>query len=135
MIGDSPLFRMLSTKMDYLVQRQRVLATNIANSDTPNYQPRDLRPLDFQAVLRGETTKLAMARQAPQHLAAPGDTDTFDPAKTRSVYETSPDGNSVILEEQLMKVDATRADYQLATNLFRKYQTLYRMALGRSGGG
>lgn len=135
MIGDSPLFRMLSTKMDYLVQRQRVLSENIANSDTPNYQAKDLKPLEFEKVLRGEQAKLTMAQTSGQHMAAPGDSDTFSSAKSKHVYEVTPDGNGVVLEEQLMKVDVTRADYQLATNLFRKYQNLYKMALGRSGGG
>lgn len=135
MIGDSSLLKMLTTKMDYLVQRQRVLSENIANSDTPDYQAKDLKPLDFSTVLRGERTKLSMAQTSEAHMAAPGDSDNFEGARSKAVYEVAPDGNGVVLEEQLMKVDATRADYQLATNLFRKYQNLYKMALGRSGGG
>ncbi|MHA1152522.1 MAG: flagellar basal body protein, partial [Alphaproteobacteria bacterium] len=38
--------------MEWLSQRQKVLADNIANADTPNYQPRDLNPSEFQRILR-----------------------------------------------------------------------------------
>lgn len=135
MIGNSPLFSMLTTKMDYLVQRQRVLAENVANADTPNYAARDLKPLDFDAVLRGQAGALGLARTHQSHQTAPGGDERFRANGSDTVYEVAPSGNAVVLEEQLMKVDVTRADYQLATNLFRKYQSLYRMALGGGGGG
>lgn len=135
MIGNSPLFAMLTTKMDYLVQRQSVLAENVANADTPDYRARDLKPLDFDEVLRGQGGPLSLARTHQSHLDVQGAGDRFGAEGSDSVYEVAPSGNAVVLEEQLMKVDATRADYQLATNLFRKYQTLYRMALGGGGGG
>jgi flagellar basal-body rod protein FlgB len=45
---------MISRRMDWLSQRQTVLSQNVANADTPNYQPRDLKTLDFRAELRGQ---------------------------------------------------------------------------------
>ena len=39
---DIGLFKALGAKMDYLGQRQRVIAQNVANADTPNYRPNDL---------------------------------------------------------------------------------------------
>ncbi|MBT7747468.1 MAG: flagellar basal-body rod protein FlgB, partial [Alphaproteobacteria bacterium] len=49
----------------------------------------------------------------------------------KDVYETSPDGNSVVLEQQLMKVTETKMDYELMTNLYRKHMGMLRTALGR----
>src|SRR4051794_33755352 len=38
---------MLRTRMQWHQERQRLLSENVANSDTPNYRPRDLAPLQF----------------------------------------------------------------------------------------
>ncbi|MEP7283404.1 MAG: flagellar basal body protein [Rubrivivax sp.] len=50
-------------------ERQRLLASNIANADTPGYQARDM---DFAAALRSATRRLdssPMARGAPSSAA------------------------------------------------------------------
>src|SRR5256885_10906366 len=41
-INDLPVLSALRTKMQWHQERQRVLAENISNSDTPNFKPRDL---------------------------------------------------------------------------------------------
>ena len=46
-ISNIPLFSMLRTRMQWHQERQRLLSENVANSDTPNYRPRDLAPLQF----------------------------------------------------------------------------------------
>ena len=38
-IDNIGLFQALGAKMDYLGQRQRIISQNVANSDTPGYQP------------------------------------------------------------------------------------------------
>ena len=43
-ITDIPILSMLRTRMEWHQERQRVLAENVANADTPNYRPRDLAP-------------------------------------------------------------------------------------------
>ncbi len=45
--------------------------------------------------------------------------------------ETSPTGNSVVLEEQLIKVSETQIQYSMLTNLYRKQADMIRMAIGR----
>ena len=46
-VSDIPLFSMLRTRMQWHQERQKVLAENVANADTPNFRTRDLKPLDF----------------------------------------------------------------------------------------
>ena len=53
--------------------------------------------------------------------------------RLRDVYEVNPDGNSVVMEEQLMKVSETQVDYQLATNIYHKHMRMFRTALGTQG--
>ena len=49
-ITDLPLFSMLRTRMQWHQERQRLLSENVANSDTPNFRPRDLAPLSFDRM-------------------------------------------------------------------------------------
>ena len=53
---DIPLFAMLKSRMGYLSQRQKVIAQNVANADTPGYRPSDLKPYSFQASLMNQAS-------------------------------------------------------------------------------
>lgn len=75
--------------------RVGVLATNIANADTPNYKARDL---DFAAVLSGEEPdgqQVQMVRTSTAHLGAATAGITEGDLKYRIPYQPSLDGNTV----------------------------------------
>ncbi len=127
-----PLFGMISRRMDWLSQRQQVLAQNIANADTPNYKPHDLRALDFRAELRGQTQRLAATTTSGEHqvsklIPPPHRVDT------PRAKETTLSGNSVEMDTELMKVADTSMDYQLTTNIYRRQIAMLRAAIGRPG--
>ena len=44
-VADIPILSLLRTRLDWAEARQRVLAENVANSDTPKFRPHDLAPL------------------------------------------------------------------------------------------
>eukprot|EP01036_Dinobryon_divergens_P000967 gene967-1270_t len=50
-VADIPLLSQIKGRMTWLDERQRLIAQNVANSDTPGYVGRDLRaPTDFAAA-------------------------------------------------------------------------------------
>jgi len=51
-ITDLPLFSMLRTRKHWHQERQRVLAENVSNANTPEFRPRDLAPPQFDRRLR-----------------------------------------------------------------------------------
>ena len=51
--------------------------------------------------------------------------------RDKGVYEASPSGNEVVLEQQLLNVADTRMDYELTTTLYKKSVGLVRIALGK----
>ena len=67
-LGGTGLFRLMKGKLDWLTERQQVLAQNIANSDTPHYRPSDLTGFSFDRAL-GQTRQLAPTRTAVGHMA------------------------------------------------------------------
>ncbi len=127
-LSQQPLFKMMQERMDYLGQRQKVLAENIANANTPGYRPNDLKPLDFADQFRKELRKVRPVATNPMHLAGVVDTGSFAMAKPKS-YEISPSGNGVVLEEQMMKVADTQTDYATTTQLYSKYLQMMKMVL------
>lgn len=80
--------------------RQELMASNIANADTPNYKARDI---DFasalQGALAGSGQKLQVAVTSPQHLAgATGESVMGAPVQYRQPLQPSADGNTVDMD-------------------------------------
>ena len=129
-ISDIPILSMLRTRMQWHQERQRVLAENVSNSDTPRFRPRDLAPLDFK---RGAPPQVAggvtLARTDPAHLGAATAASQFE--GRRAGYEVRPAGNAVNLEDEMMKVAANQMDYQAATSLYSRSLGLLKTAMGR----
>lgn len=125
------VLKMLGRKMGWLGQRQAVLTENVANADTPHYKPRDVTAFDFKAAL-GQNRRLEPTRTSSTHMqltqanAGPGKAE-----RERHPYETKMDGNSVVIEEQMLKISQTATDYNAATSLYRKNVALLRSAIGR----
>lgn len=134
-LSNLALFQAMGGKMNYLSTRQGVIAQNVANADTPNYRPRDLKPVDFGAVLKdvSGSKQVRMEKTAAGHIGPGGMLGREDIRKSRMTYEVAPAGNAVILEEQMVKASQTTGEYNLITNLMRKNVSMIRTALGRAG--
>ncbi len=128
-IAELGIFKIAEQRLAWAGQRQQVLAQNVANSSTPGYTPKDIA--SFESVLSGTAQAPQFSRTNPLHMtAATSSQPTVQNAKVR---ERAPDGNSVSLEDELTKVADTASTQELVTNLYRKYQGLFRIALGRGG--
>ncbi|HET6156821.1 MAG TPA: flagellar basal body protein [Dongiaceae bacterium] len=126
------LFQRMSERMGWLGARQEVLAQNIANADTPRYVPHDMKALKFVDHLT-KAAPVAQERTDPMHMTGKTVSNaSIDDQKTKKQYETAPVGNSVVLEEQMVKLADAQSSYQLMTNLYRKHVDLLKMALGHS---
>lgn len=119
--------------MDFLNQRQKIIAQNIANADTPKYQPKDLVPVDFSGVLENVTNSKRVGIQATNGKHMGGADDLRDPRarKDKETYEVAPIGNAVIMEEQLIQSGRTVMEYNLMTNLYYKQANMIRTAIGQ----
>lgn len=128
-----PLFSLLTKRASWLDKRQEVLARNIANADTPGYAPHDLKPQDFRRLLDQPAARpgLGLAATNAAHTAGSTTPSKWRQEKARETYETAPDGNAVVLEEQLFKVSETQADHRLALNLYAKHVAMLKAVLGR----
>jgi flagellar basal-body rod protein FlgB len=116
--------------MQWHQERQRVLAENVANSDTPNYKPRDLVEPTFDRALAGPGSSLPMMRTSASHISASGGSESFA-SNTRDGYETRPAGNAVSLEDEMHKSASNQIDFAAATSLYSKSLGLLKTAIGK----
>ena len=131
-LPDVPLMSMLRTRMSWLHQRQDVLAQNVANADTPKYVAHDLKPLDFKDSLKSPMASSGgnLRVTDPRHIAIrPAGATKFDDVETHDI-ESNPNGNSVSLEAEMIKVADTQAQFQAAANIYAKAMTMMKTAIG-----
>ncbi len=107
-------------------QRLEVLATNIANADTPNFKARDI---DFKAVLREVGTGgTAMRNTQSQHFDV-GQEVSPDGMRYRVPFSTAFDGNTVEMSVEQAQYGKAAADYQATLNFLENRISGIRKAL------
>jgi len=130
----SPLLDSITQSMKHLAERQRVIAQNIANSETPGFKSQEVEAPDFSSLL--ETQGVPHVRR-PQVQVSSGMVALGVPPTSAGrivadsdISETKPDGNNVTLEDQLLRMGQTQTDFTTMTNLYRKQMALIQAAIG-----
>jgi flagellar basal-body rod protein FlgB len=120
-------FTISSQQNRWLAVRQSVVAQNVANANTPGFKALDVEP--FEAILN--ETGMAMKRTQANHLTPSGG-DASDPATSEKAdWDVVHSGNSVILEEQMMKAGEIGGTYARNTSVIK---TFHRMLMASSRG-
>lgn len=113
------ILNLTSSMASHAAQRHAVIAENIANADTPEYKAKDLQPFADaykSAQLKGQTL---------------ADSD-FKLFETNMGDAFSPNGNSVSLEDQMMRSAQTQNDHALALQLYKKSLMMMKTAVGKN---
>jgi flagellar basal-body rod protein FlgB len=143
---DIPLFGMLKSRLGYLTERQKLVAQNVANADTPGYRPSDLKAYSFQASLMNQgsgavyrggraapTGSVQMMATSASHMA-PSNAPSAWRATSGADSETTLDGNAVSLEDQMLKMTDARMNYDAAITFYQKSMNMLRMAARKPNG-
>jgi flagellar basal-body rod protein FlgB len=133
-LADIPLFNMLRGRLGYLSEQQKVVAQNIANADTARYTPDDLKPFSFDAAMQAHGTTMAVTEAG--HMSPKSERRglgaTYKAVKAPD-SETTLNGNSVVLEEEMVKMSDARMNYDAAISFYQKSLNLIRLASRRPG--
>jgi flagellar basal-body rod protein FlgB len=132
MLGDLPILSAIKSRMQYHQARQKMLAENVANADTPGYRPRDLKPFDLMVAMQGggQGGSAGPAQTQPRHISGAGGGGSLGNRRAQ-VFEATPSGNAVNLEDEMMRLSQNNSDYQMATTLYAKSLGYLRLALGK----
>ena len=129
-LPDMPIFAMLRERMTWLHQRQDLLSQNVANADTPGYVARDLKPLNFEDAMKNATSGGSLVTTNARHIALSSSTASACEDQASPDTEANPNGNAVSLEQEMIKVSDTQAQFQAASNLYAKAMTMMKTAIG-----
>ncbi|MCJ9429026.1 flagellar basal body rod protein FlgB [Kordiimonas marina] len=136
-----PIMAALRQRMRWLNQNQTVLSENVANADTPGYKAKELSKQDFSGLVdnlsgsssKGSVSHVALRVTEPGHMSLNGGMAGDSHVIQSKIEDESPTGNTVVLEEQMMKVADNQMKYGVAVNLYKKNMGLLKIALGRGG--
>lgn len=105
--------RFHQTALNTRAYRQQVIASNIANADTPNYKARDV---DFREALKGalagKSGNLALNATSARHLAAAGTSPLEANLKFRNDQQGAVDGNTVNMDVERSAFAENAVQYQ-----------------------
>ena len=108
-----------SKALDLRLQRHQVLASNIANADTPHYKARDF---DFSNAManamagRREAGGLRLETTSPMHISG-GSGSSFAQLQYRTETQSSVDGNTVDMDVERTHIAENAIQYQILTQL------------------
>jgi len=117
------LFALASQQARWLSVRQTAVSSNIANANTPGYGTVDVEP--FQAVL--DQTRVAMRATHPQHIAVGATADALSVRQTDESRPLMPSGNTVVLEQELMKSGEVRRSMEMNTAVVAAFHRMLMM--------
>ena len=124
MFGKLEITAMAQSMAAHAGDRMSLIARNVANADTPGYRALDIP--DFAQVYDGDAMPLRATR--PGHLTA--GTPAAEMAFT-STAQASPNGNSVSIEEEMVKAAGARQEHEMALAIYRSTSGILRASLGR----
>lgn len=117
------LFDLASQQARWLSVRQAAVAGNVANINTPGYKAVDVQP--FQDLLADRT--LTVSSTQPGHISFGGGGGDFGLAEDDSpVVSTS--GNSVSVEQELVKAGEVRRGIELNTAVVKAFHRMVMLA-------
>lgn len=136
MLDAIELFRLSGSRMRYLTEQQTVIAKNIANADTPGYQAQDTAPFTFDSALLktgssapGAAPALALTETEAGHIAPHTANGGAQAVRKANGYGEKPDGNTVSLEEQMVKATDVGNQFALANSAYTASLSLMKTAI------
>ncbi len=119
------LLELASQQSQWLSARQKITATNIANANTPAYTAMDIQP--FSDVL--DKTQITMVATNSAHMLPEGNDFTATRPATTDTWETTYSGNSVSLEQEMMKEGDINRTFTLNANIKRAFHQMLMLAV------
>ena len=130
-LNNLTVFSLANQDMKYLTERQKILAGNVANANTPGYLAKDLKKPKFSDELN---SALQMTVTNEKHFTGLGGSSLS--ARVYTPKPTQPltiDGNGVVLEDQLNEISKDKGEYTRVMTLYNTYKNMIKTAVTKVG--
>ena len=123
--------RMLTGALDGLAERQALIASNLANIDTPGYRPESIDfesalsqelaaegdPSDQAGPMVGPSAEVGLRVTDPRHFRFPTATGATSPTATQFDGSLRNDGNTVDVESEMTALAESQLKYAAVSRL------------------
>lgn len=122
------IVNLAKNKLDYLTERQKIIASNIANSDTPGYLSQDIEEPDFASMVKNSSS-MKMTVTNPKHMTtAPIQGGMYKVYTPKPDTALTIDGNGVQIEEQLNEAAKVKTEHEKVLTIYNKYKSMLQTA-------
>jgi flagellar basal-body rod protein FlgB len=127
-----------SRALDYRAARQDMIASNIANADTPFYKPRDISFEDAlrakkAAIFHDDSKELKMASTNEKHLTPKSESSSFKPTTYfRDGHMARNDGNSVDIDVETTEMSKNSIMFNALVSAKKKDGAIFRSVIEAS---
>ncbi|HWK15203.1 MAG TPA: flagellar basal body rod protein FlgB [Rhizobiaceae bacterium] len=117
------LFKLAAQQAQWLAVRQSAVAGNIANANTPGYLAQDVEP--FESLVAGKREGLRATH--PMHVTNASAAEAYAVETVENGNAVMPSGNSVVLEQEMLKSGEVRRSYELNTAIVKSFHRMFMM--------
>ncbi len=138
MVESSRADKLVSAALDYRAMRQDMIASNIANADTPFYRPRDISFEDMlkekkAEIFQEQGNKLQLAKTDNSHLAPKEEHNRTKPTLFfRDGHMARNDGNSVDLDVETTEMSKNSIMFNALINADKKEGRIFKSVIEAS---
>lgn len=126
MLDRTGMMQIARQAMAHAADRQIAIARNVANADTPGYRAQDTAPFD-----PGTDRPMPLRQTDSRHFG--GRAGTPLGRLVDAGGEASPNGNTVSLEDEMVRAADARREHDLALTVYQSGLRLMRTAIARRG--
>lgn len=129
MTENNSLLRVAAEASRHAASRQTVIARNIANADTPGFVAQDVMP--FSQRMAADSSDFSIRNTRAGHMAGGSGLEPRVISASSIAGAGTPNGNTVSIEDQMVRAADARQQHDLALTLYRKSLDIMRTSLGR----
>ncbi len=129
---------LIKDALDYRAMRQDMIASNIANADTPYYRPRDIRFEDALAqkeaeIMKDNSKQLPLAQTSSAHMPMQQEKSNFQPTVYfRDGHMARNDGNSVDIDVETTEMSKNSVMFNALIQANKKDTMIFRSVIDAS---
>jgi len=123
-VGPVYLLDLASSHERWLSLRQASVSANVANANTPGYRAQDIEP--FNKILEAKVVPVSVT--SPMHITT-GSRVEAQAMRKEKTWETVHSGNSVSLEQEMLKAGDINRDYSLNTAIVKSFHRMFMTSM------
>lgn len=129
-MSELSIVNLTRNKLNYLSERQKVIAANVANVNTPGYVAKDVEEPDFASMVKAsQSPQMKMTVTNPKHMmTAPVQGGMYKVYTPKPDTALTIDGNGVNIEDQLNEASKVKGEHEKVLTIYNKYKSLLQTA-------